>query len=150
MNNDLLGELLQGLTEDIASVKKSLGAQPPPKDYEPALERLAASVLALREVVAKRAASTAPAPGPVNTAPVLDEKALEQQLRRAIAEEVRRYHPDRPLTQAIRYGIWVFIGVLGLLCLSWFGWWNAAQARDRYTLATGFGAVHGKPARTMP
>lgn len=137
MNNDLLGELLQGLTEDVASVKKNLGAQSPPKDYGPVLEKLAASVLALREVVVKQAASPATAPGPVNTALVLDEKAPEQ-LRRAIAEEVRHYHPNRPLTQAIRYGIWVFVGVLGLLCLSWFGWWNAAQARDRYTRSNWF------------
>ena len=37
----------------------------------------------------------------------------------------------RPLTQAVRYGVWVFVGVLGLLFLSWWGWWNAAAVRDQ-------------------
>jgi hypothetical protein len=120
MNNDLLGELLQGLTDDVASVRKSVANQPQPKDYGPALDKLAASVLALREVVTRPA--VLPVPAPISTAPAVDTKALEQQLRQAVAEEVRRYHPDRPLTQAVRYGIWVFIGVLGLLCVSLSGW----------------------------
>ncbi|MBO3273271.1 hypothetical protein [Hymenobacter defluvii] len=137
MNSDLIGELLQGLTQDVTSVKKSLAAQPHPQDYGPALEKLTASVLNLQQAVAKSAAASN-APTPAVATPMLDASVLEQQLRRAVAEEIRRYHPDRPLTQAVRYGIWVFIGVLGLLCLSWFGWWNAAQVRDHYARSNWF------------
>ncbi|MBC6700469.1 hypothetical protein [Hymenobacter sp. BT190] len=125
MNNELIGELLQGLTDDVASVKKSLVEQPVPVDYRPTLEKLATIVLALQQTAAK------PAPAPASPAPVGVSKELEQQLRQAVAEEVRRHHPDRPLTQAVRYGVWVFIGVLALLFLSWWGWWNAAAVRDQ-------------------
>lgn len=125
MNNELIGELLQGLTDDVASVKKSLAEQPVPVDYRPTLEKLATIVLALQQTAAK------PAPTPASPAPVGVSKELEQQLRQAVAEEVRRHHPDRPLTQAVRYGVWVFVGVLALLFLSWWGWWNAAAVRDQ-------------------
>ncbi|OGX85383.1 hypothetical protein [Hymenobacter glacialis] len=124
MNNELIGELLQGLTDDVASVKKSLAAQQAPVDYRPSIERMATMVLALQETVARPAAPASPPPVGVS-------KELEQQLRQAVAEEVRRHHPDRPLTQAVQYGVWVFVGVLALLLASWWGWWNAAAVRDQ-------------------
>lgn len=124
MNNELIGELLQGLTDDVASVKKSLAEQQAPVDYRPSIERMATMVLAMQETVAKPAAA-------VSLPPVEVSKELEQQLRQAVAEEVRRYHPDRPLTQAVRYGVWVLVGVLALLLASWWGWWNAAAVRDQ-------------------
>ena len=126
MNNELLGELLQGLTDDMASVKKSLAEQQPPLDYRPTLEKLATAVSALQETAAK------PVAPPVNPLAGDVGKNLEQLLRQAVAEEVRRYHPDRPLTQAVRYGVWVFVGVLALLILSWWGWRNAAHVRDQH------------------
>lgn len=125
MNNELIGELLQGLTDDVASVKKSLADQRPAVDYRPTLEKLATIVLALQEAAAKPAAAlVSPPPGGMG-------KDLEKQLRQAVAEEVRRHHPDRPLTQAVQYGVWVFVGVLAVLFLSWWGWWNAAAVRDQ-------------------
>jgi len=125
MNNELIGELLQGLTDDVASVKKSLAEQQVPVDYRPTLEKLATVVLALQETAAR------PVAGPVSPPPAGESKDLEKQLRQAVAEEVRRHHPDRPLTQAVQYGVWVFVGVLALLFLSWWGWWNAAAVRDQ-------------------
>lgn len=125
MNNELIGELLQGLTDDVASVKNSLAEQQVPVDYRPTLEKLATIVLALKETAAR------PAAGPVSPPPAGESKDLEKQLRQAVAEEVRRHHPDRPLTQAVQYGVWVFVGVLALLFLSWWGWWNAAAVRDQ-------------------
>ncbi|MCC2548562.1 hypothetical protein LJY25_19090 [Hymenobacter sp. BT175] len=124
MNNELIGELLQGLTDDVASLKKSLAEQQTPIDYRPSIERMATMVLAMQETVAKPAALVSPPPVGVS-------KELEQQLRQAVAEEVRRNHPERPLTQAVRYGVWVFVGVLALLLASWWGWWNAAAVRDQ-------------------
>ncbi|NVO33109.1 hypothetical protein [Hymenobacter lapidiphilus] len=124
MNNELIGELLQGLTDDVASVKKSLAEQQSSVDYGPSIERMATMVLAMQETVARPAA-------PVNPSPVGVSKELEKQLRQAVAEEVQRHHPDRPLTQAVRYGVWVLVGVLALLFLSWWGWWNAAAVRDQ-------------------
>lgn len=121
MNNELIGELLQGLTDDVASVKKSLAEQRPPLDYRPSIEKMATIVLALQKTAA----------APVSASPGGVGKDLEKQLRQAVAEEVRRYHPDRPLTQAVRYGVWVFVGVLAVLFLSWWGWWNAAAVRDQ-------------------
>lgn len=125
MNNELIGELLQGLTDDVASVKKSLAEQQVPVDYRPTLEKLATIVLALQEKAAR------PADGPVSPPPAGESKDLEKQLRQVVAEEMRRHHPDRPLTQAVQYGVWVFVGVLALLFLSWWGWWNAAAVRDQ-------------------
>lgn len=130
MNNELIGELLQGLTDDVASVKKSLAEQQVPVDYRPTLEKLATIVLALQEKAAR------PAAGPVSPPPAGESKDLEKQLRQAVAEEVRRHHPDRPLTQAMQYGVWVFVGVLALLFLSWWGWWNAAAVRDQRERST--------------
>lgn len=129
MNNELIGELLQGLTDDVASVKKSLAEQKVPVDYRPTLEKLATIVLALQETVAEPVA--VPAATPASPSPAGVSKDLEKQLRQAVAEEVRRHHPDRPLTQAVQYGVWVFVGVLALLFLSWWGWWNAAAVRDQ-------------------
>jgi hypothetical protein len=119
-----------------------LAEQQPPLDYRPVIEKLAAMVLALQKTVAKLA------PVPVNPAPVIDTKGLEKQLRQAVAEEVRRYHPDRPLTQAVRYGVWVFVGVLALLFLSWWGWWNAAAVRDQRERSAWFwrATVQAEPA----
>ncbi|MFC7670468.1 hypothetical protein ACFQT0_26340 [Hymenobacter humi] len=95
-------------------------------DYRPTLEKLATIVLEVQEAAAK------PAPVPENAAPAGVGKDLEQQLRQAVAEEVRRHHPDRPLTELVRYGVWAFIGLLVVLCLSLWGWWNAATVRDQY------------------
>ena len=124
MNNELIGELLQGLTDDVASVKKSLAEQQVPVDYRPTLETLTATVLALQATAAR------PAAAPVSAPPAGAGRDLEKQLRQAVAEEVQRHHPDRPLKQAVQYGVWVFVGVLALLFLSWWGWWNAAAVRD--------------------
>lgn len=68
----------------------------------------------------------------------MEPKALEQQLRQAVAEEIRKLHPDRPISQAIWYGTITFGVVLLLLCCSLFGWWNAAAARDKYERSNWF------------
>ncbi|TDN39613.1 hypothetical protein E4631_23005 [Hymenobacter sp. UV11] len=126
MNDELIGELLQGLTDDITSIKKTLAAQPGPVDYRPSLEKLATAV---GELHAQTKAVKPPVAAP---APAVNAQALEQQLRRAVAEEVRRNNPDYRVSKGVLVGMLALLVSFGLNGL--MGWFllDAQQARDRY------------------
>lgn len=120
--NELVGELLQGLTQDISRLQQSvnqLGRQVPP-DYRASIEALTQAV----EVLQKRSLATS---GPS------DQRAVLEQL--AALEQSVRQRPEYRLSQYVRYGGYVFgLMVVLVITLTWFGLsWK--RERDEYEQA---------------
>lgn len=142
---DLLAELMQGLTDDVAKLTRLIERQAPPVTAEvidPALASITQALSGLqRQVEHLKSLSERPAAAPT---PVIDLTGIEQRLAtlsRAVQEK-----PDYRVSQYVRYGgLTVVIALVSLVAMTWFGlsWrserddyaraYTAANWRLRYT-----------------
>ena len=114
--SELVGELIQGLTDDIKALQAKVELLPTeaPPDYRESIHSLARSVQELQG----KAQTQAPAPVPaIDLTPVLNRlERIEQQIRQ---------RPEYTMSQYVRYGAYAFGLVVVLLvgvtwlALSW-------------------------------
>lgn len=98
--NDLISELLQGLTTDMEKLRHQVGKLPvqSPTDYRATIEQLTQAVQALGQEPPKAAA--------------VDLTGISTQLDRI--EKQHYQHPDYQMSRAVQYGSYAF-GVLVVL-----------------------------------
>ena len=131
-NSELVGELLQALTNDVQALGKKVDALPTglPPDYGARLTELTTAVQALRHELTQRAAP--------------DDRALIARLDRM--ESRQTASPTYVMSQAVRYGVvgfWLLVVALGVTtwyCLDWkakadhyLTQWTEDNWRVRYT-----------------
>lgn len=131
---DLLAELMQGLTNDVAKLTRLIERQAQPVTAEvldPALESITQALSGLQGQV-KHLASLSP-PSAAPPAPTLDLTGLERQVG-ALRQEVRE-KPDYQVSQYVRYGgLFVVLALVSLVAMTWFGLsWRSE--RDNYASA---------------
>jgi len=122
-NSELIGELLQALTNDVQGLKTQLDKLPTqaPVDYRAHLEALARSVQALPDKL------------PPPAAAVVDLSPVVSRLDRM--EHQHRQRPDYQMSQYVRYGGYAFgVMVVLLATMTWLAlsWRNE---RDEYAQA---------------
>lgn len=142
---DLLAELVQALTADVAKLTRLIEqrAQPVTAEvFDPALGSITQALLDLqRQVEHLRSLSE---PSAALLAPVVDLTGIEQRL--AILSRAVQEKPDYRVSQYVRYGgIALVVALMSLVAMTWFGlsWrseredyaraYTAAQWRLRYT-----------------
>ncbi len=120
--NELIGELLDGLTNDVKALKTQLAKLPTqaPVDYRPQLEALARSVQELPGKLAPPAAA-------VDLSPVLSR--LDR------IEHQQRQRPEYRMSEYVRYGGYAFgVMVVLLATMTWLALsWRSE--RDEYAQA---------------
>ena len=122
--SELVGELIQGLTDDIKALQAKVELLPTeaPPDYRESIHSLARSVQELQG----KAQTQAPAPT-VDLSPVLSRiERMEQQIRQ---------RPDYTMSQYVRYGAYAFgLMVVLLVSMTWLALsWRSE--RDEYVQA---------------
>lgn len=120
---ELLTELVQSLTNDVAELKKMVAGQPQPTtllDAKSSLEKVANAINGLRNDI-QAVKSQPPMTAPVDLGPQFD--ALSQQIRQ---------RPEYRLSQYVQYGGYVFgLLVVVLMGMSWLAFeWKSE--RDDY------------------
>lgn len=125
--SELMGELLQALTNDVQALRKRVERLPvdPPTDYRVSLEGLTKAVQAL---------TNRPHPQPTPPAPTApDLSAITARLERI--EQLSRQRPEYTLNQYVRYGGYAFgVMVVVVVVSMWFALtWRSE--RERYAQA---------------
>lgn len=122
--SELVGELIQGLTDDIKALQAKVELLPTeaPPDYRESIHSLARSVQELQG----KAQTQAPAPT-VDLSPVLSRiERMEQQIRQ---------RPEYTMSQYVRYGAYAFgLMVVLLVAITWLALsWRSE--REQYAQA---------------
>lgn len=131
--SELVGELLQALTNDVQALRKKVDALPTglPPDYGARLADLTTAVQALKNA-------------PTQAAVDPDQRGIIARFDRL--EQLVRQRPEYTLSQAVRYGVvgfWLLVVALGVTtwyCLDWkakadhyLTQWTEDNWRVRYT-----------------
>lgn len=124
----LLTELVQGLTDDVAELKKAVANAPqplPPPDLRPTLDRVAGAIVALREKVEQANQPKA--------ASVVDLSPIRHQL--AHLQQMVQHSPAQRMSQAVQWGAGLLF--VSLLTTGVGSYWAMKwkDERDRYEVS---------------
>lgn len=128
---ELLAELVQTLTKDVAELKKLVADQPKPTappDLRPTLEKLASALNELRNEVGELSERPTPAP-----APAVDLSTITSRFDGL--ERLIRQRPEYKMSQYVQYGAYAFGLMVVLLATSVWLALSWRSERDEYAQA---------------